>query len=99
MLEIDKIKPEIAALCKRLYVRRLELFGSAVTKEFGPGSDVDFLVEFDRGKGDLFNWFFELKEELERLVSRPVDVIVTDAIRDSFFRKVIEQTRTLLYAA
>lgn len=99
MLDIDKIKPKIAVLCERLSINRPEIFGSAVTEHFGPESDVDFLVEFDRQKGDLFNRFFELKEELERLISRPADIIVADAVRNPFFREAVDKTRTLLYAA
>src|SRR5271157_2475989 len=41
---------ELRALCRRFHVRRLDLFGSAARGEFVlEWSDVDFLVEFDRG--------------------------------------------------
>jgi predicted nucleotidyltransferase len=37
----------VADLCRRYKVRQLALFGSALRDDFGPESDVDFLVEFD----------------------------------------------------
>lgn len=86
MLDIAKIRPSIAALCRRLRVRRLDLFGSAATDEFGADSDVDVLVEFDREPGDLFNRSFELKEQLEIIFGRPVHVVVENAIRNPYFK-------------
>jgi len=45
-LEIDRAR--LAEICRRHHIRRLSVFGSALRGDFGPGSDVDFLVEFDR---------------------------------------------------
>ena len=45
-LEIDRGK--LAEICRRHHIRRLSVFGSALRGDFGAGSDVDFLVEFDR---------------------------------------------------
>jgi predicted nucleotidyltransferase len=46
---IDAKREEIQDLCRRYQVRRLELFGSAVSDRFDPEtSDRDFLVEFER---------------------------------------------------
>lgn len=45
---LDLDQHVIAAVCKRFGVRRLAVFGSAVTGDFAPDrSDVDVLVEFD----------------------------------------------------
>lgn len=40
----------LAALCRRLGISRLALFGSALGEDFGPNSDVDLLVDFEAGK-------------------------------------------------
>ena len=92
---------EIAQLCRRYHVRRLELFGSAVGNGFDPQrSDVDFLVEFEPlAEGQHADAYFGLRESLESLLSRPVDLVMTRAIRNPYFLKAIEPTRTLLYAA
>jgi predicted nucleotidyltransferase len=38
---------EVAAFCRRHGVRRLALFGSVLSDDFTPASDVDTLVEFE----------------------------------------------------
>lgn len=92
MLDIERITPAVITLCQRLHVKRLDLFGSATTEQFGAESDVDVLVESDRQVGNLFNRYFELKEELEIILGRSVDVVVVDAIKNPYFRASIEQT-------
>ncbi len=99
MLDVERITPAVITLCQRLHVKRLDLFGSATTERFGTESDVDVLVEFDRQVGNLFNRYFELKEELEMIMGRSVDVVVADAIKNPYFRATVEQTRKRLYAA
>jgi predicted nucleotidyltransferase len=47
MIDINKLKPEIENVCLALPVKRLGLFGSALTGKFTPESDVDVLVVFD----------------------------------------------------
>ena len=49
MARIELPKEELAAFCQRHHIRRLALFGSALRGDFGPESDVDFLVEFEPG--------------------------------------------------
>ena len=77
------------------------MFGSAVGEEFDVGSsDVDVLVEFDAGPG--FDWvgsYFGLKEGLERLLGRAVDVVSATSIRNPYFLDRVMRTRELLYAA
>jgi predicted nucleotidyltransferase len=98
---ITQHRDEIAELCRRLRVRRLELFGSAVGANFDPEhSDVDFLVEFQPlDDGQHADAYFGLRESLEALLSRPVDLVMTRAIRNPYFLEAIEPTRTVLYAA
>jgi predicted nucleotidyltransferase len=71
---------ELAVLCRRLGVRRLDLFGSAATGRFDPArSDLDFLVEFEPSPlgGRYAKACFELQVGLERLFRRPVDLLTT----------------------
>lgn len=99
MLEVNQISPDIDELCKQLGVARLDVFGSANTDKFGPESDVDVLVRFaDTGSG-LFNRYFDLKEALERLFGRKVDVVIEDAIKNPYFRESVEESRRNVYAA
>ncbi|XVS63805.1 nucleotidyltransferase family protein [Actinosynnema sp. CA-299493] len=92
---------EVGDLCRTLGVRRLDVFGSAVGDSFDVvSSDVDVLVEFDAGPGfDYFDSYFALKEGLERIFGRPVDLVSGSSIRNPYFRQRVMETREQLYAA
>ena len=99
--ELEQRRGELETVCRRYGVRRLELFGSTATGQDRPGeSDLDFLVEFGPlPPGGYADAYFGLLESLEELFGRTVDLVVPSAIRNSYFLKAIEETRTLLYAA
>ena len=92
---------KLSKLCARYGVKRLELFGSGLREDFDPEkSDFDLLVEFADSKIEgAFDRYFGLKEDLERLFQRPVDLVESQAIRNPYFRQVVEQDRVLIYAA
>lgn len=91
----------VGHLCRRFHVRRLEVFGSALRSDFRPDeSDLDFLVEFGpESLTDYAGDYFGLKEGLEALFGRPVDMVTAGAIRNPYFRQSIEAGKALLYAA
>jgi uncharacterized protein len=92
---------ELLELCERFAVRRLEVFGSAAGERFDPSrSDLDFLVELRTAPpGEMADRYFGLLEALEALFGRPVDLVMTAAIKNPYFLQGIEPSRTLLYAA
>lgn len=98
---IELKKREIEELCRTHSVRRLDLFGSAVSDRFDVvSSDADVLVEFDAGPGfDYFGTYFDLKEGLEQVLGRPVDLVSVTSIRNPYFKQQVLDTRELLYTA
>ena len=98
---VEAALPEIAALCERLGVRRLDLFGSATGPAFDPGSsDIDVLVEFGSDRSaSYFDSYFSLKEGLELILGRRVDVVARSAIRNPYFLEQVQRQREQLYAA
>lgn len=94
-------QPEIASLCARFGVQRLEIFGSAAS---GDGfdsreSDVDFIVEF-RDDHDLGPWleqYFLLRDALSNLLGHPVDLVMSSAMKNPHFIREANRTRRLLY--
>lgn len=97
-MEFDSRRAELAAICARLGVRRLELFGSA-TRSASP-RDLDFLVDLgDRSPGEYARAYFELREQLGALFARPVDLVTPPGLANPHFRERVEQEKTLLYAA
>lgn len=99
---IDQRRAEIALLCRRYAVRRLEVFGSAARgTDFDPAvSDADFLVAFEPG-GDLppLEQYFGLAEALRHLLGRPVDLVESGAVGNPFIRADIDRSREVVYAA
>jgi predicted nucleotidyltransferase len=91
----------VAEICRRHNVRRLDLFGSAVGPNFDPRtSDLDFLVEFGVfTQGEYSEHYFALIEDLKSLFGRPVEVVVSRAVRNPYLRESINRTREALYAS
>lgn len=86
-------------LCRRFAVRRLEVFGSAA-RGGGEPRDLDFLVELEPlPPGRRAPAYFGLLAALEALYGRPVDLVMTGAIRNRRFLAAIQGERTALYAA
>ena len=95
---IENHREEIAALCEEYGIKKLEVFGSVVTGEFDPErSDVDFLVEYSEDFD--YDRYFDLKEALEVLLGREVQLVSRKYLRNPYFIHAIETTKTPLYAA
>lgn len=94
-------RPLLASICREHGVRRLEIFGSALDADFDDArSDVDLLVQFDSSAcTPALQMYFGLREQLERLFGRSVDLVVDGAITNPYLRRAIERQRRLLYAA
>ena len=95
-------RTEIAELCVRFDVRRLEVFGSAARgADFDiKHSDADFLVEFEQGSriGPL-EAFFDLQAGLALALGRPVDLVESCAVKNPYLRQSINSAREVIYAA
>ena len=98
---VEERADQLKSLCLLHGVGRLELFGSATTGQFRDGeSDLDFLVEFlPSAIANYADNYFGLLEGLEELFGRPVDLVVSRAIRNPYFRQSVENTKSLIYAA
>jgi len=98
---VEEKRDEIADLCQRYSVRRLELFGSGAGEDFNAKtSDLDFLVEFGPLKpGEYADAYFGLLEGLQQLFDRPVDLVMPRAVENPYLLEAINQSRALLYAA
>ena len=98
---IDQKYSEVAALCRLTGVTRLDAFGSVVRDDFNPAtSDLDFLVEFaDVPPAEYAQAWFTLKEGLESLFGRPVDLVTPTALANPYFRQRIASERQNVYAS
>ncbi|MFH1379559.1 MAG: nucleotidyltransferase domain-containing protein [bacterium] len=95
---MNNYKDKLNAVCSKFNLKKLDLFGSAATSKFGPNSDIDFLVEFnDEHKVNLFDKYFDLKDELHNIFQRSVDIVIEHSVRNPFFKKRINKTRKPIY--
>lgn len=91
----------IRAFCSKWRIARLEVFGSIVRSDFGPTSDVDFLVTFEEDA----RWGLEIVEmerELAGIVGRRVDLVSRRAVEGSdnwIRRKSIIQSARIVHVA
>ena len=89
----------LAEFCRKWRIRELSIFGSALRDDFGPESDLDFLVSFEPETSlDLFD-LLDMKEELEARHGRTVDLIEKEALRNPWRKREILRTREVIYAA
>lgn len=92
----------IQSLCSEFSVRRLDVFGSAVTDAFDPNrSDIDFLIEY-APQANLGPWMkkhFDLRDRLSVLLGQTVDLVMADSIHNPYLLRAIEQSRRPIYAS
>ena len=94
-------RAELAPLCARYRVRRLEAFGSAARGDFDPQqSDLDLLVEYEElPPGEAAEHYFGLLFALEELFGRPVDLVMLSVVKNACFLEEIAAARVVLHAA
>ena len=87
---ITLIKSSLPALRREYGVKRIGVFGSAVTGHLDDTSDIDLVVEFERPIGFKF---LDLAEDLERLLGRKVDILTPDGMNSIRVPSVAENIR------
>jgi predicted nucleotidyltransferase len=82
----------LARFCRQHHIRRLSLFGSVLTKDFRPDSDIDVLVDFEPGHVPGFA-IIDMENELSRLVGRKVDLRTAGDLSRYFRGKVVREAK------
>ena len=92
-VEIESIlKTHKDVLSARFHVKNIGVFGSIARGEETGKSDVDILVEFSEPVG----WeFIDLKEYLEEILGRPVDLVTKNALKRQLKDKILEEVRMI----
>ena len=98
---IEASRSQLAELCREHPVRQLEVFGSVARADFDPASsDLDFLVEFEPiAPAAYAHAFFSLKQALEALFQRRVDLVTSASIKNPYFRASLAASSQRVYAA
>ena len=95
-LRIELPREKIAEFCKRNHIYKLSLFGSALRNDFNPDSDIDFLVEFERGQVVGFFRLAGMELELTEILGHKVD-LRTPAELSRYFRQEVCESAKVQY--
>ena len=96
---IDISESRLTELCRKWKVKELSLFGSILRDDFKPSSDVDVLVSFDPAAPWNLWDLMEMKEQLEALFGRSVDLVEKEALRNPWRKRRILNSYEVVYAA
>ena len=95
-------KDTIAEFCRKWKITEFALFGSVLREDFRPDSDVDVLVTFSPDSDWGVEHLLDMKEELETLFGRTVDLVekrLVEESRNYIRRKHILSHMEAVYAA
>ncbi len=90
----------ILDLCRKHKVKTLSVFGSILTDRFNDRSDVDLLVDFEPVDLDQFDYvgnYFDLKDSLEKLLKRKVDLVEYGNNLNPIFKALVDKKKQLIY--
>ncbi len=96
---ISQHSDQLAEICRRHHVKRLEVFGSAAVGDFDlETSDIDFLVEIQLlPPGKHADAYFGLLNDLQSIFGHSIDLVEAKAIENPYFRESVDQTRRPVY--
>ncbi len=88
----------IKLLCNAHRVSFLAAFGSVTRDDFSKDSDIDFVVDFNETDPLIYtDLYFDLKDKLEILLKRNIDLVENRAIKNHYFREELNHTKVILY--
>ncbi len=90
-------KEEIGAFCRKHHIRKLSLFGSVLSDDFRPDSDVDVLVEFEPGSVVGLIRLAGIEIELSEILGRKADLRTPEDL-SKYFRQEVLDSAEILYA-
>jgi len=98
--EIVVSRAALQELAQRYHIRRLDLFGSAARGELKPDSDIDLLVEFEKGRSPSLGGMVEIRDAFVALFGgRKVDVATPAILNNPYRQREIVKNMEELYAA
>ena len=86
----ERVEEKRAYIKANYFVKEIGIFGSFVKGAQHQYSDVDILVEFEKGHKDFFN-YMRLKHYLESLLDRKVDLVTKNAIKPMLREQILRE--------
>ncbi|MCK4733309.1 MAG: nucleotidyltransferase family protein [Methanophagales archaeon] len=85
-----KLEEKKVYMKRFFHVREIGLFGSFIRGEQTASSDIDVLVEFEKGHNGFFN-YMKLKYYLEELLERKVDLVIKNAVKARLKERIFSE--------
>ena len=89
----------IYEIVKKYKIKELSVFGSCIRDDFNDNSDVDFIIVFQNSKEISLFDLMDIQEFFESKLSRKVDLVEPEGLRNPIRRKNILESKEILYAA
>ena len=98
MNQLNTYLKDINKLCRQHQVKKLYVFGSALTNNFNENSDVDLIVEFNTLTVEEYaDNYFDFKFSLQNIVKRPIDLLEEKELKNPYFKNAVIKDRALIY--
>ncbi|MGV8058219.1 MAG: nucleotidyltransferase family protein [Smithellaceae bacterium] len=97
--KIDIPMEKIRAFCKKWKVVEFALFGSVLHDDFRLDSDIDVMLSFAENSAWSLYDLVDMKDELQTILGREVDLVGKEAIRNPYRRQSMLAEQEVLYAA
>ena len=91
----DKLIFEIAHNFK---IAEIYFFGSVLRNDFSDDSDIDILISFKKDVHHSFFELIELREQFNKILNRPIDLIELESLTNPYRRNEILKTARRIYA-
>ena len=95
-LKHEMSKDKLIEFCQKNYIKKLSLFGSALSGQLGPESDIDLLVEFEKGHTPGLFSIVRMELELAESLGRRVDLRTPEDL-SRYFRDEVVRSAKLEY--
>ena len=91
--QITSKRDEIAQIARRYGATNIRVFGSVARGDADDASDIDFIVDLDKGRSllDLGG----LLMDLQKLFGRPVDVVTEKGLKPRIRERVFGEARAI----
>ncbi|OGI08330.1 MAG: hypothetical protein A2Y40_09165 [Candidatus Margulisbacteria bacterium GWF2_35_9] len=100
MLNIQEYQDSINIICRKYPIKKLDLFGSALTDKFDKHtSDIDLLVSYHNcdEETDYFDLYLNFKTEMEELFKKKIDLVVDKQFNNPVFSNSIKNGKRVIY--
>ncbi len=96
---IQPYLPQVIELLKKHKIKNAYFFGSVLSEQFSPTSDVDFLVNLQEGLDpvDAGEHLWNLEDELRNLLNRNIDLLTERSLKNPYFIYQLNKTRFSIY--